>query len=280
MVMIKADIRGHISFAAGILLGLTMLCFALIHLRRLHISIKPSSLAAHGLGRTRPHSIVGGLLSFPNKADKRINSVRAAHVIVANSFQVMISFLYLFYNNILTRQVVAEEMLRFLRKRKGLRVSSPTNITQRSSHFLSLPWKYAAFQMGAFMVLHWLVSQSIFTVQTRAHSPGPDGPRKPNVDTSRLGFSTIGIILSVGLGGVLTCALVLNSYRSYSIAVPEGFPLMATNSAAIEANCYGPVEDEDAYLYPVQLGVVKEGFREASSRKAFERRCPPAVKVE
>jgi len=115
------------------------------------------------------------------------------------------------------------------------------------------------------MVLHWLVSQSIFTVQTRAHYPGPDGPRKPSVDTSRLGFSTIGIILSVGLGGILTCALVLNSYRSYSIAVPENFPLMATNSAAIEANCYGPVEDKDAYLYPVQLGVVKEGFREALS---------------
>lgn len=36
-------------------------------------------------------------------------------VLVANGFQIILSFLYLFYNNILTRQLVADEWVRFLR---------------------------------------------------------------------------------------------------------------------------------------------------------------------
>ena len=40
---------------------------------------------------------------------------------------------------------------------------------------------------------------------------------------------------------------------------------MATNSSGIAACCQRPDEDEDAYLYPVKLGVVKEGVNLSSA---------------
>lgn len=66
------------------------------------------------------------------------------NIVLANSFQILVSFLYLFYNNILTRQLVADEWTRFLRPngKKALRVSSPKAV-QRSSYSLSLPLKYS-----------------------------------------------------------------------------------------------------------------------------------------
>ena len=163
------------------------------------MSISLPSLWAYGLGKTRPYQIVGGFLSFSGNFSKSGGAIRTVHIIIANSFQVMVSFLYLFYNNNLTRQVVANEMIRFLIHKKALRVSSPTNVTQRSSYLLSLPWKYAVPQVGLFMLLHLFVSQSVFTVQTRVYGPGPNGSSVPSMDASRIGFSAIGILLSTAL---------------------------------------------------------------------------------
>lgn len=243
-------------FVAGILVGLVMLYAALKDLTNLKMPIDLASLWAYGLGKTNEHSLASTYgLNFV-----RGSRGRAIQVVLANSFQVMVSFLYLFYNNILTRQVLADEMIRYVRNRKALRVSSPRNLTQRSSYFLSLPWKYAVPQMGLFMVLHWLISQSAFTVQNRGYGPGPNGPRIPGLDGARLGFSAIGIVFSTTLGAILAIALVANSLRPYAIPVPKQFPLMASNSAAIASNCRRPYEDKDAHLYPVQLGVVTHGL--------------------
>src|SRR5437764_175972 len=61
-------------------------------------------------------------------------------LLAANAYQLFVSFLYMFHNNILTRQLVADEWTRFLRPegKKPLRVSSPVGM-QRSSYMLSLP---------------------------------------------------------------------------------------------------------------------------------------------
>ncbi len=107
------------------------------------------------------------------------------NVLIVNSPQLLISFSYLFYNNILTRQLVANELVRFLRPdgKKPVRVSSPRGM-QRSSYFLSLPWKYSAPLMSLSILLHWLISQSIFLVQSSAFGPGADGARLPVYDRS------------------------------------------------------------------------------------------------
>jgi hypothetical protein len=210
-------------------------------------------LLKDGIGKVHGQTLIGG--PFVSRTNLRgIDHV--VHVLFANMFQVLISFEYLFYNNILTCQLVSDEFLRFLTERKALRVSSPSNAMQRSSYFLSLPWKYAGPQMLAFVVLHWLVSQSVFTVQTSCYGPGPSGQRIPSADASRVGFSVLGILLTTLLGVVVVLLLLGNSLRRYPNA-PDGFPRMAVNSAALHANCCKPSEDRDAHLFPLSLGVVR-----------------------
>lgn len=183
-----------------------MLSGALAQLANLEISISLPSLIYYGLGQTREHSIVSDYgLSIHGSGG------RALQVVFANSYQVMVSFLYLVHNNILTRQVLADEMIRFLGHKKALRVTSQENLLQRSSYSLSLPRKYDVLQMGGFTVLHWLVSQSVFTVQTKVYGAGPDGEHKLRQDVACLGFSAIGIVSSTIWGALLTILLILNS---------------------------------------------------------------------
>ena len=47
------------------------------------------------------------------------------------------------------------------RVRKTLRVSAPEGI-QRSSYFVSMPWRYGIPLISAMFLLHWLISQSVF----------------------------------------------------------------------------------------------------------------------
>jgi len=59
-------------------------------------------------------------------------------VLLANSPQVMLSVLYLFYNSILTSMLLEREWNSLGVKRQALRVSNPKG-KQLSTHFLSLP---------------------------------------------------------------------------------------------------------------------------------------------
>ena len=195
---------------------------------------------------------------------------RFGHVLFANSFQVLVSFLYLFYNNILTRQVAANKFLGVLDEgidRKALRVSSPKNSEQRSSYFLSLTWRYAIPQIIAFMLLHWLVSQSIFIVLTSAWTIAPEPAPLPNENATRLGFSCAGIFLVLIVATALVLGLVVNSVREYRCKVPDFFPRMATNGTAIDAVCRPARDDYDAYLFLVRLGVVAHGPDYLGDRK-------------
>ncbi|KAE8166654.1 hypothetical protein BDV40DRAFT_285404 [Aspergillus tamarii] len=179
------------------------------------------------------------------------------NILIANSPQVMVSFLYLFYNNILTRQLVSDEWVRFLQEegKKPLRVSSPEGM-QRSSYFLSLPFKYSVPLMVLAILLHWLISQSIFLVQSSAFAPGKDGTRLPMYDYTARGYSPLGSIMAIALAFALVVALLLNSvFRSYR-NIPANFHLMAFNSSAIEALCQRPEADSDARLFPVRIGVA------------------------
>jgi hypothetical protein len=92
------------------------------------------------------------------------------NVIWANYWQMLISLLYLAYNALLTCQLVGEEWSGFAAERKTLRVSRPRGI-QRSSYFISMPLKYGIVLMTANATLHWLVSQSMFVVNTSTFFP-------------------------------------------------------------------------------------------------------------
>lgn len=241
----------------GLLIAIALLVATLMHLKGQRLPTDLPWIFSQGVGRAQAHSLVGGFLAASGAVSR---AWRFGHILFANSFQVLVSFLYLFYNNILTRQVVADEFLRFLDEHEGkkpLRVSSPTNSVQRSSYFLSLPWTYAVPQMIAFMLLHWLVSQSIFVVLTSAWNIKPIEEQLPDMDATRLGFSCGAIFLTLVVATTLVLALVVNSgVQGYNCKIPGFFPRMATNSAAIDAVCRPAREDTEAYLFPIRLGVV------------------------
>jgi hypothetical protein len=180
-------------------------------------------------------------------------------LLAANAYQLFVSFLYVFYNNILTRQLVADEWTRFLRPegKKPLRVSTPVGM-QRSSYMLSLPMTYSVPLMISFILLHSLISQSIFLVQADTFGPGPENYRIPTYDKSDVGYSVLGIIFSICLGALLVAALLVNAVRRHYSDVPTEFPAMGTSSLAISAACQPPKGDDEAYLFELRLGIVKD----------------------
>ena len=81
-----------------------------------------------------------------------------------NSWQFVISFLYLIFNALLSCLLVNDEFTHYATIRKTLRVSFPEGI-QRSTYFISMPYKYGGSLLSAMSVLHWTVSQSVFVVK-------------------------------------------------------------------------------------------------------------------
>lgn len=78
------------------------------------------------------------------------------------------------------------------RVRKTLRVSDPEGI-QRSSYFVSMPWRYGLPLIFSTASLHWLVSQSIFVYSVDLYKP--DGMLDPKYGLySGAGFSIEPII--------------------------------------------------------------------------------------
>ena len=239
----------------GLILGFTLFALAINTMTRRGVPTSASALLEQGLGQTRTHSLIGGVFR-----DDVFGVDIVRHVLFANVFQLLISFFYLISNNILTCQLAAAEFVAFLRHKDSLRVSAPKNLLHHSSHFLSLPWDYAVPQLVMFTLLHWLVSQSVFLVQTTGFGAGPNAPRLPGADASRIGWSPSGIVGTTMCGVVLVVGLVLNSFRRFS-GVPRDVPRMATESSALAACCQRLPDDDDAFLYPVTLGIVSEGGR-------------------
>ncbi|KAK2055805.1 hypothetical protein LY76DRAFT_607434 [Colletotrichum caudatum] len=182
-------------------------------------------------------------------------------------------------------QLLADEWLRFFRRseKKPLRVSSPRGI-QRSSYSLSLPLKYSVPLLACTTLLHWLISQSIFLVQTSAFQLGSNGGhRQPEYDATMRGYSMLGSLLSVGLAMLLLLAITLNAaLRSYhdvpAAAVVTAAPAATKNGLGLlrlgyhcgilRALCAGrPAADVDAHLFPLGIGMVNTSkSREAGCR--------------
>ena len=115
-----------------------------------------------------------------------------ANVMYANLWQVIVSFLYLAYNALLTCMLVGDEWSRFATNRKTLRVTHPTGI-QRSTYFVSMPYKYGIPLMIANTVLHILISQSLFIISTITYLPNL--VEDPVNSYTVTGYSTSGIII-------------------------------------------------------------------------------------
>ncbi|KAL4733484.1 hypothetical protein BDV11DRAFT_175653 [Aspergillus similis] len=172
-----------------------------------------------------------------------------ASVLVANTPQFAVTVSYYFYNNVLTTMLAASEYDSYGVKRRGLRLSWPKKGTaQRSTYWLSIPYKYSVPLLVIYMALHWTISQSLFYVQVVPYDVNlqisGDGA------SSYLSYSPIAILISILLGALMVAGLLLLAFcRRYRSLLP----LAGSCSVAISAACHLGV-DED--LGTAALGEV------------------------
>ena len=188
---------------------------------------------------------LGSVLNFSESMGVTID------VLVVNSPQVLLSFIYLMYNGLFTCMTLTEEYLQFANHRKPLRVTDPRG-AQRSTYWLQLPYRYAIPFLIAMGVLHWLVSQSIFLVRIAVIDQ--NGMQDYSREVGGCGWSPDALIATVILGAFIILALFGVGFRK----LPNGMPIVSSCSAAISAACHRAESDgDDAVLYPLQYGVVK-----------------------
>lgn len=197
-----------------------------------------------------------------------------ASVLLANSPQLLFSFLYYLYNGLLTSMLAALEQSHFAIAKKALRVSAPEGY-QRSSWFLSLPYRYGIPLMLTSALLHWFISQALFFVRVVTYEENGGGPGL--VAVSRVGFSPIGIVMAFTLLTVWIFVLPTLGFLCKYPGEKAAVPLMGTSSAAISAACHPPKEDTNAHLLPIKWGVVgtfEDGAEQCAFTTAIDVRPP------
>jgi hypothetical protein len=250
-----------------VMLLAVVVAIGLAQLRDYNKAVDLNSLWSMGLGRVQPYSIT--LIEAWGGMD---DGTFYAAALVANGCQLILSFGWYFSNSLLTRIVLAHRWLKFIEKRRTLRVSVPTG-NQRSSYFLSLPFRYSLPLLMVSAVAHWLVSRSIFVVHTRGFSYQPGWKegngfaRAEQFDGAVVGFSVIVMVLSVATLSSLLIVLVALSFRELPSRRPRGgegievvrMPLVGTCSAAISSACHPGDDETDIHLLPLQWGRNEAG---------------------
>ncbi|KAL5355107.1 hypothetical protein BJX96DRAFT_170355 [Aspergillus floccosus] len=196
----------------------------------------------------------------------RINTTLLGNVLVANMPQILISISYFHYNTVLTAMLMAAEYDGYAvagicdnitsKKRrsapqKALHVSGKLQGAQRSTYFLSLPYRYSIPLMVTYAVLHWMVSQSIFYVKVVMYDVAQN--RVPSADVDACGWSPMALISSIAVGSVMVLALIALGLRKFRSCIP----LAGSCSAAISATCHPPRGDSSAPLEAIIWGEVE-----------------------
>jgi hypothetical protein len=160
------------------------------------------------------------------------------------------------------------EWSNYAHKRAALRVTVSTP-TQRSTYFLSLPSTYSLSLIAASILLHWLISQSLFLARIAFYSDGVTFQR----NLTNLGSSKSALIATIVWGCVMVavCLAVVGFYT-----YPNDMPIGGTNSAVISAACHIKQRDGDQSQRggeiverPLQWGVTFEGTEDEACRCSF-----------
>lgn len=156
-------------------------------------------------------------------------------VVIANSAQFIITLCYYFYNSLLTRMLLSAEYSSYGVERKPLRVTWPTKGSQqRTTYWLSIPYRYGIPSLLLFTILHWLVSQGIYFVLGFPYDT--NGNMMYELKTSRPLFSYMPLSCAGVLLAILGIMIIAVSFRRLKSEIP----LAGTCSAAISASCHVP----------------------------------------
>jgi hypothetical protein len=169
------------------------------------------------------------------------------------------------YNSILSAMALSLEWSSFAHVRKFLRVTAPVG-KQRSTYYLSLPYRFALPLLASSTLLHWLTSQAIFLDRRTVYEVW--GTPYVNEDTgsvATVGYSPPAVILVLVLGVIMVATLVALGFRRFK----AGIPLAASCSAAISAACHSPANETESSVLPLKWGVVVGESWEAVGHCSF-----------
>lgn len=128
--------------------------------------------------------------------------------------------------------LAGKEWNEFSVRRVSLRISDKPTGKQRSRYFLQLPYKFSVPLITASMLLHWLISQSLFVVAIEERTAGDE------LSWSMLtcGYSPLTIIVTLIAGlSIPLSILVVDRKR-----LPGLMPVAGNCSLAIAAACHHP----------------------------------------
>ncbi|GES61301.1 hypothetical protein ATEIFO6365_0006076000 [Aspergillus terreus] len=172
-----------------------------------------------------------------------------SNAMTANTPQVVLSVLYFCANGIYTIMTLSSEWSDYAIERKGLRVSVVPRGSQRSTYFLSLPYRYSLPLMVCSGLLHWLISQSLFLVSITSYAsdfnrnPVSDTSitsntseltRNPTSDITTCGYSPMAILTTLSLGLAMFASLGGLAFKRFK----SGMPVAGSCSLAIAAACH------------------------------------------
>ena len=208
-----------------------------------------------GLG-TQPSFLSSKELGFSTYA--AATSASRAYIsgtVLANTPQLALSALYLFYNNFFTRVSMAFEFTSYHTHRRGLRVSFPAkDSAQRGSYFLQFPLRYSLLMIAYFAVTHTFLSESLFLKRTYAIYPlsFTNGNDVGKYLVSRIGFSLLGtFFLTILLFALVAFSVGVGFWRRDWV-----LPVTNGESRSISAMCHPPEGQQDVQLTKVRWGVT------------------------
>ena len=235
----------------------------LLHLGLTNISLSSRSIPylwSLGFGTVTAESIITSAYWPGNQENESAQGALLLNILISNSPQLILSFLYLTYNGLFTSMLLSKEWSGFANHRKNLRITSPKG-QQRSTYWLQLPYRYSIPLLAASSLLHWLVSQSIFLARVTVNDP--TGVEDTSASISTCGYSNIAIIFVIAFGSILPLIAIAHGFRRY----PSGMPFAANCSAAISSACHLPEGDIDAASKPLQWGVTGEAVETNAGEK-------------
>ena len=193
------------------------------------------------------------LSTHPGKDQISPQTPLAVAVLLANTPQLLCSYVFLGFNYLLTCMFAGYEWVSFSQKRQLLRVTEPSG-KQRSTLYFQLPLAVGVPLLVISSLLSWLASQILFVV--RVHVIGTSMAPQPadGYWFASCGYSPGAIVITVIVGSVMASVVLLVGLRKY----PNTMPLAGTNSAAIAAACYSLPGDQQSVTEPLQWGVVSE----------------------
>ncbi|KAI8181002.1 hypothetical protein KHU50_002735 [Colletotrichum sp. SAR 10_65] len=186
------------------------------------------STARSGSKRSNMSFMQGFNTSPANTIEFTLGNSLISNVLLANTPQIVISFVYLFYNNVFTCMVMAHEYARFASVRKPLRVTRPYG-EQRSTFWLQLPYRYIVPIMLIMAFMHWSVSRSIYLVQLEIYDNNGE------------------LIAGRSVTGCLSAR-----------KLDPGMPIAGSCSLVISAAAHAGQDEVDAAARHLQYGVISE----------------------